>query len=87
MQEQCQVSFGRKLSLADNHCLVGVVEGKGESSKFVRLHAVKVCGTVKELHSFLISAVDGGSSCSGNGNRSGNNKWGRTAATCIFCRF
>lgn len=56
-------------------------------SKFVPLHAMKVFGTVKELHSFLILAVDGGSSCSGNGDGRGNNKWGTTAAACIFCRF
>jgi hypothetical protein len=30
MQEQYQISLGRKLSLAENYCLVHVVEGKGE---------------------------------------------------------
>jgi hypothetical protein len=37
-------------------------------SKFVPLHAMKVCGTVKEFHSLLILAVNGGSSCSGYEN-------------------
>jgi hypothetical protein len=30
MQEQYQISLGRKLSAAENYCLVGVVEGKGK---------------------------------------------------------
>ena len=48
---------------------------------------MKVCGTVKELHSFLILAVDEGSSCSRNENRRGNRNGAELPLPVYFVGF